>query len=332
MNRPKHKLVFLDAATYGDVSLERFFESWECTVHQVTRPAETLRRLNGHSIVVTNKVVIDEAVLNSAEARELKLIAVAATGTDIIDVEAAGKFGITVCNVPGYATQSVSQFTMALILELATRAGRYAQSVNRGDWEKSPVFAIVNQAGIELSGKQLGVVGYGDIGRTVAQIARSFGMKVLIAARPGTEELLAAGRVPVEQLLKEADIVSLHCPLTPQTRNLINQETLALMKPTAFLINTARGALIDEGALIHALREKRLAGAALDVVSREPPPPDHPVMLACRELNNLIVTPHTAWSAHEARERLLSKVAENVECFFLGTPKNVVVSTVPGLG
>ncbi len=322
MNR--HKLVFLDAATYGDVSLKRFFDRWECTVHQVTRPAETLRRLAGHAIAVTNKVVIDDAVLSSAEARELKLIAVAATGTDIIDAGAAGKFGVNVCNVPGYATQSVSQFTMALILELATRASRYGQSVKNGDWQKSSVFALVNQPSIELSGKKLGIVGYGNIGETVAQIARSFGMKVLVAARPGTAGPIPAGRVSVEQLLRESDVVSLHCPLTPQTKNLINQETLALMKPTAFLINTARGALIDEGALIYALREKRLAGAALDVISREPPPSDHPVILAGRELNNLIITPHTAWSAREARERLLSEVAENIDCFFLGTPRNVV--------
>ena len=146
----------------------------------------------------------------------------------------------------------------------------------------------------------------------------------LVAARPGTEGPIPAGRIPVEELLRESDIVSLHCPLTPQTRNLINQKTLALMKPTAFLINTARGSLVDEGALIHALRGNRLAGAALDVISREPPPPDHPVIRAGRELKNLIITPHTAWSAREARERLLSEVAENIECFFLGTPRNVV--------
>ncbi len=324
MNGHKPKLVFLDAATYGDVSLDRFFEHWDCTVHPVTGPAETLRRVDGCSVVVTNKVVIDEPVLGSAEARELRLIAVAATGTDIINVGAARKFGVTVCNVPGYATRSVAQFTIALMLELATRADRYGQSVNNGEWEKSAVFAMVNQAGIELSGKQLGVIGYGNIGRTVAAIARSLGMTVLVASRPGTEEPPPPGRVHVEQLLSESDVVSLHCPLTPQTKNLINQQTLALMKPTAFLINTARGALIDEGALIHALREKRLAGAALDVISCEPPPPNHPIILACRELNNLMVTPHTAWSAREARERLLSEVAENIDRFFLGTPRNVV--------
>jgi glycerate dehydrogenase len=223
----RHKLVFLDAATYGDVPLKQFFGHWDCTVHQVTRPAETPQRLEGHSIAVTNKVVIDKTVLASAQASEIKLIAVAATGTDIIDVEAAGKAGIKVCNVPGYATQSVSQFTMALILELATRAGRYSRSVMNGDWEKSPVFAMVNQPGIELSGKTIGIIGHGNIGKTVAQIARSFAMKVLIAVRPGTEGPVPAGRICVEQLLREADIVSLHCPLTPETKNLINQETLA---------------------------------------------------------------------------------------------------------
>ncbi len=319
------KVVFLDAATYGDVSLQAFFDRWECTVHEVTLPGETSQRLEGHSVAVTNKVAIDQTVLVSPHARALKLIAVAATGTDIIDLQAARNGGIRVCNVPGYATRSVSQFTMGLISELATRAGHYSRSVISGDWEKSPVFAMVNQPAIELSEKTLGIVGYGDIGRTVAEMARSFGMKVVVSARPGAEEPVPPGRTCLEQLLAQADFVSLHCPLTPETKNLINRKTLALMKPTAFLLNTARGALVDEGALIEALREKRLAGAALDVISREPPPPDHPILLACREMDNLIVTPHTAWSAREARERLLSNVAENIEMFVLGTPRNLVV-------
>lgn len=318
------KVVFLDAATYGDISLKRFCDRWNCTVHQVTRPKDTLRRLEGHSIAVTNKVAIDEAVFASAGARELRLIAVAATGTDIIDREAARKFGVKVCNVPGYATQSVSQFTMALILELATRANRYQQMVKNGEWQKSPVFALLNHPAIELSGKKLGIVGYGNIGQTVAQIARGFGMEVLVAARPGAEGPIPAGRTPVDQLLRQADVVSLHCPLTPQTTHLINQASLALMKPTAFLINTARGALVDEEALIQALRERRLAAAALDVISREPPPPDHPVILAAVELDNLIVTPHTAWSAREARERLLCEVQQNISAFLEGKDRNRV--------
>ena len=323
MNRAK--VVFLDAATYGDISLNRFSERWDCTAHQVTNPSDTIRRLDGHAIAVTNKVAIGEAVLASAGARELKLIAVAATGTDIIDREAAIKYGVKVCNVPGYATQSVAQFTMALILEMATRAHCYGQAVKNGDWQKSPIFALLNYPAIELSGKTLGIVGYGNIGQRVAQMARAFGMKVLVAARPGVGQPVPACRTPIEQLLRQADVVSLHCPLTPETTHIINRSSLALMKPTAFLINTARGPLVDEEALIQALRDRRLAAAALDVISREPPPPDHPVILAAAELDNLIVTPHTAWSAREARARLLWEVEQNISAFLKGQDRNRVV-------
>jgi glycerate dehydrogenase len=318
------EVVFLDAATYGDISLQQFSDRWTCTIYQVTRPMETSQRLDGHSIAVTNKVAIDEAVLASAGAQALKLIVVAATGTDIIDREAAKRFGVKVCNVPGYATQSVSQFTMALILELATRASRYQEMVKNGEWQKSPVFTLLSHPAIELAGKKLGIVGYGNIGQTVAQMARGFGMEVLVAARPGGEGPTPGGRTPLDQLLRQADVVSLHCPLTPQTTHLVNQASLALMKPTAFLINTARGALVDEEALIQALRERRLAAAALDVISREPPPPHHPVILAALELDNLIVTPHTAWSAREARERLLSEVEQDISAFLNGQDRNRV--------
>jgi glycerate dehydrogenase len=184
---------------------------------------------------------------------------------------------------------------------------------------------LLNYPAVELSGKKIGVVGYGAIGQTVAQIAQSFGMQVLVAARPGTEPAVPEGRTPLDQVLREADVVTLHCPLTPQTRHLINQDSLALMKRTAFLVNTARGALVDEEALIHALRERRLAAAALDVISREPPPPDHPVIRATAELDNLVVTPHTAWSAREARERLLREVEENISAFLAGRDRNRVV-------
>jgi len=318
-------VVFLDAATYGDISLTQFCERWDCTIHPVTAAADTIHRLSGHSIAVTNKVVIEEAVLASAGARLLKLIVVAATGTDIVDRAAAGKRGVKVCNVPGYAAQSVSQFTMALILELATRAHRYQQAVKNGEWQKSPVFALLNHPAIELAGKKLGIIGYGNIGQRVAEMARAFGMEVLVAARPGATGAISEGRTPLDQLLRQADIVSLHCPLTQQTMRLINRASLALMKPTAFLINTARGALVDEEALIQALREGRLAGAALDVISCEPPPPGHPVILAAAELDNLIVTPHTAWSAREARERLLWEVEQNISAFIKGEDRNRVV-------
>ena len=322
--QPKPNIVFLDAATYGDVPLSRFTERWPCTIHQVTRPREICQRLSGHSIAVTNKVIMDLAVLNAPEARDLKLIAVAATGTDIIDREATKQRGVKVCNVPGYATPSVAQFTMALILELATRVGRYGEAIKAGAWQRSPVFALLDFPSIELKGKKLGIVGHGNIGRAVAEMARSFGMEVLIAARLGTEEPIPPDRISLEQLFREADIVTLHCPLTPQTQNLINEQSLSWMKPTAFLINTARGALVDETALIQALRQKRLAAAALDVISREPPPADHPAIQAASELGNLLVTPHTAWSARESRERLLKEVEENISAFLEGQPRNIV--------
>jgi glycerate dehydrogenase len=321
----RQKIVLLDAATYGDVSLQIFSDRWDCTIHQVTTPAELGRRLRGQSVAVTNKVVIDRTVLSSPAARKLKLIAVAATGTDIIDREAAKEIGITVCNVPGYATQSVAQFTLALILELATRAGRYGWAVRSGAWQQSPVFTLLDFPSIELKGKKLGIIGYGNIGRAVAEMARGFGLEVLISARPGSTEPVRFGRLPLTELLRQADVITLHCPLTAQTRNLINAETLSLMKPTALLVNTARGALIDETALIHALREKRLAAVALDVISREPPPVDHPIIQAAKELNNLLVTPHTAWSARETRERLLEEVVNNISAFFDGKPRNIVI-------
>ena len=320
----REKIVFLDAATYGDISLQNCIDQWDCTIHPVTSPAETPHRLIGQTVAVTNKVVIDRAVLSSTAAKELKLVAVAATGTDIIDREAAKEFGVSVCNVPGYATQSVAQFTLALILELATRAARHGSAVLSDAWQKSPIFTLLIFPSIELKGKKLGIIGYGNIGRAVAEMARALGMEVLIAARPGSKEP-TPGRVPLRELFRQADVITLHCPLTPQTKNLINAETLSLMKPTALLVNTARGTLIDETALIQALRERRLAAAALDVISHEPPPADHPIIQAVKELDNLLVTPHTAWSAREARERLLGEVTDNIRAFFEGKPRNIVV-------
>src|SRR5438046_4391690 len=179
MNRQQARVVFLDAATYGDISLRRFTDTWDCTIHQVTSPSETVPRLAGHAVAVTNKVVINKAILNSAEARDLKLIVVAATGTDIIDREEATNHGVKVCNVPGYATQSVAQFTMALMLELTTRAAKYGDAVKRGEREKSTVFALLTFSTIELRGKKLRIVGSGSSGRTDAQMARGFGLDVL---------------------------------------------------------------------------------------------------------------------------------------------------------
>ncbi len=324
MSAAQPRIVFLDAATYGDMSLQRFTDRWNCTVYPYTSPAETVERIDGHTIVVTNKVAFDKRIFNSAEAEHLKLIVVAATGTDIIDKESAMNRGVKVCNVPGYATQSVAQFTMALILELATRAGKYSRAVQSGEWQKSSIFSLLTFPNTELAAKKLGIIGYGNIGQAVARMARAFGLEILIAARPGSSAPIPKDRLSVYELLQRADIVSLHCPLAPETNNLINRQTLGLMKPTAFLINTARGALIDEAALIDALRNKTIAAAALDVISQEPPPLDHPIIRAAAELDSLLVTPHTAWSAREARQRLLESVQENIEAYLRNEPRNIV--------
>jgi glycerate dehydrogenase len=321
----RQKVVFLDAATYGDISLLGFSNRWDCTIHQVTSPSETCQRLLGQSVAVTNKVIIDRAAFGSASTKDLQLIAVAATGTDIIDCEAAKDCGVRVCNVPGYATHSVAQFTFALILELATRTARYSAAVRSDAWQRSPVFTLLDFPTIELKGKKLGIIGYGNIGRAVETMARGFGLEILIAARPGMTGRPSPGRLPLAELLRQVDVLTLHCPLTPATRFLINAATLSLMKPTTLLVNTARGGLIDEQALIQALREGRLAAAALDVISQEPPPAGHPIVQATKELDNLIITPHTAWSTREARERLLGEVANNISAFFDGKPRNIVV-------
>ena len=324
MSNSQLPVVFLDAATFGDASLERFTRAWNCTVHPLTQPPEVARRIEGFPVVVTNKVVLDKSAIASPEAADLKLIAEAATGTDNIDLVAARERGVRVCNVPGYAAQSVAQFTIALILDLATRASAYIDLVRRGEWEKSPMYARIDFPTIELSGKKLGIVGHGKIGGRVAEMAQGLGMEVLISIRPGSTEVPLVGRQPLDEVLKSSDFLSLHCPLTPSTKNLIDGRALGLMKPTAFLINTARGALVDEPALIKALREKKLAGAALDVISREPPPAEHPIIRATKELDNLLVTPHCGWSAREARERLLNEVAENIVAFTRGQDRNRV--------
>jgi glycerate dehydrogenase len=318
------KLVFLDAATLGDVSLQRF-EKWPCTFYPTTSPSEVPERLNGYSIVVTNKVAINAAVLESPQAVSLKLIAVAATGTDIIDLAAARRSGVRVTNVPSYATQSVAQFTIALLLELASQTGRYSTIVKSGEWQKSRIFALLTYPTFELAEKKIGIVGYGNIGRAVARIGRALGMDVLVAARWGATQPIPADRLAFEEVLRQCDILSLHAPLTSETKHMINEQTLGLMKPTALLINTARGALIDEPALLQALRNQQLAGAALDVLSREPPAAADPVTAAARELDNLIVTPHTAWSAREARERLVLEIEQNVAAFLNGVERNAVV-------
>lgn len=317
------RVVFLDASTFDreDVSFDGFTCKWDCTFHQTSTYEETSARLEGFQVAVTNKAKLDAALLARPEAQELKLIAVAATGVNVVDLGAAKDRGIKVCNVAGYGSAAVAQHTIALLLELATHAGRYAQEVPDA-WPKSPHFTLLTHPCTELDGKTLGLIGSGAIGGRVARIAEALGMKVIVAARAGAPA--KDGRVPLNELLERADVISLHCPLTPETQNLIDARALARMKPRAFIINTARGGIVNEAALIQALKEKRIGGAAFDVLTQEPPPPDHPMLAAARALDNLIVTPHCAWSPIETRQRLLDEVYENIVAYERGEERNRV--------
>lgn len=301
--------VFLDTLTMKledlDTSgLDSALEHWD--FHQTTTPQETAERIADADVVLTNKVVLDRELIENAP--NLKLICVCATGTNNIDLQAAEEKGIPVKNVAGYTGTSLSQHTIALLLALATHWHQYNEDVKRGRWSQSPVFCRLDYPVVELAGRKLGIVGYGDLGRKVAQLAEALGMEVLVAESFTGEK--KTGRVPLQQLLAKSDAISLHCPLTEQTEALVNADFLASVKPGAFLINTARGGLVDETALADALRNGRLGGAALDVLSQEPPPADHPLLAG--DIPNLIITPHNAWISRESRQRLLDGVVRNI--------------------
>ena len=317
------RTVFLDGATFGVVSLARFEEAGECVTHELTDADELPARLEDCQCAVINKFVLDRPRLEHPSAGQLRLIAVGATGTDNVDIACARERGVAVCNVPGYATSAVAQYTLALILELATQAARYAQGTRMGHWQESTIFTRHDYPSFELQGRVLGIVGYGNIGRKVAEMARVFGLRVMVAGRVG-EDGEEPDRLPVEEVLRQADFVSLHCPFTPLTEGFINPHTLSLMKPTAFLVNTARGGLVEEAALIEALEQGWIAGAALDVISQEPPDEDHPMMAAAARLDNLLITPHCAWAARETRQRLMDEVFENIQAFRRGERRNRV--------
>lgn len=311
------KIVVLDGYTAnpGDLSWEPLTRLGDCHIHDRTAPAETVDRARDAAIVLTNKAPIDAATLRQLPA--LRYLGVLATGTNIVDTAAARAKGIPVCNVPEYGTASVAQATFALILELTHRVGHHADTVRAGAWSAAKDFSYCDGPLLELEGLTLGIVGYGRIGQAVARIGRAFGMRILACRRssiPGPEQ------ADLETLLRSSDIVSLHCPLTPESRELINARTLALMKPTSFLVNTARGGLVHERDLADALHHGRIAGAALDVLSAEPPPADHPLIHAPR----CWITPHLAWATRAARARLIEVAADNVRAFLEGRPRNVV--------
>lgn len=313
--------VFLDQETVDndDLDLGRLraaLPDWRW--YRVTRPEEVIPRIAEANVVVSNKVHLDEAALRAAP--NLRLIAIAATGTNNVDLDAAHRLGIAVSNIRAYATPAVVQHVFALMLALSTKLIDYHQAVREGRWQRAPQFCLLDYPVREIAGKTLGIVGYGELGRGVARVAETFGMNVLVAGRPGRPA--EPGRVPLPELLPQVDVLSLHTPLTPETRGLIGARELALMKSDALLINTARGGIVDEAALADALRQGRLGGAGVDVLSVEPPTDTNPLLAP--DIPNLIVTPHTAWASREARQRAVDQVAENIRAFLAGTPRNLV--------
>ncbi|NEN82989.1 D-2-hydroxyacid dehydrogenase [Paenibacillus elgii] len=317
------QIVVLDGYTLnpGDLSWEGLERLGSVALYDRTPVEEIVDRARDAGIVLTNKTPLSADTI--ARLPNLRYIGVLATGYNIIDTEAAAARGIVVTNVPAYGTHGVAQFVFALLLELCQHVGRHAEAVKSGEWSASPDFSFTKTPLVELAGKTMGLIGLGRIGRQTAHIAEAFGMRVIAVGSGRTQPTPVEGVewVTLPELLQQADVISLHCPLTPATHGLINQDRIALMKPSAMLINTARGPLVVESDLAAALREGRLAGAGLDVLSAEPPHPDNPLLAA----PNCLVTPHIAWATKEARARLMNTACANVRAFLEGKP----VHTVP---
>lgn len=310
--------VFLDSGTIvqqkQDISvLTSTLDKWE--LYDTTTTQELNERITNAHVVVTNKVPLTAEVLR--QAKQLKCICIAATGSDHVDIKAANAHGITVCNVVNYSTASVIQHTIGFLITLASQILNYDALVKEGAWVKAKHFCLQDFKSMELVGKTLGIVGYGAIGKGVAKCAEVLGMRVLVAKRQEQSY-----QQSLETLLPQVEVLSLHCPLTPYTRNLIGAKELTLMKPGALLLNVSRGGLIDEQALVEALLSGHLGGCALDVSAHEPPKKESPLFQ--HSLSNLIITPHVAWSTQEARMRLLNAIAYNLRAFLAGTPKNVL--------
>lgn len=316
------KIVVLDgcAANSGDISWDGLAQYGELTVYDRTDDADVIARIGDAELITTNKTVIDRHTMESCP--KLKYIGVLATGYNVVDLDAAKEHGIVVTNVPAYSTDAVAQFTFALLLELANQVGVHNSSVKDGGWVRSKDFSYSVMPTMELYGKTMGIIGYGSIGQRVADIAHAFGMKVLVSSR--TEKKLPEGGwirwVSREELFADADVISIHCPLFPETKGMINREAIGLMKRTALVINTARGGCIVEQDLADALNSGCIAGAAVDVVSQEPMKEDNPLLTA----KNIIITPHIAWAPREVRQRLLQIAGDNMGAFLAGHPINVV--------
>ncbi len=315
------KIVVLDGYTLnpGDLTWKDLEALGECTIYDRGTPEDTLKRADGAAIVLTNKMMLSAEIIDRLD--DLRYIGVFATGYNVVDVEAAGERGIPVANVPTYGTDSVAQMAFAHILNLTQNVAHHGQTVRDGRWSSCPDFCYWDTPLIELGGLTMGIIGFGRIGRAAARLATAFGMKVIAydtVAPPQVPE--GCEMVPLDEVLQRADVISLHCPLTPETEKLINGERLAMMKKTAFLINTSRGPLIDEQALADALNSEQIAGAGLDVLSAEPPEKDNPLLAA----RNCYITPHIAWATLAARQRLLNIAVDNLRAYLAGKPQNVV--------
>lgn len=316
------KIVVLDgyAANPGDLSWQPLADLGELTVFDRTPREETAGRIGDAEIVVTNKVVMDRAVMDACP--NLKLIAVCATGYNIIDTAAARERNIAVCNIPAYSTASVAQATIALLLELCHRTGDHNAACHDGRWQRNPDFCFWLSPVMELAGKTMGIVGYGQIGQAVGRIAQAMGMRLLVNARHPRPELESdtCRYVPLAELFAQSDVISLHCPQSADTAGLINRGTIGQMKDGVILLNTSRGGLIAEQDLADALRHGKVRAFGADVVSQEPIRGENPLLTA----PNCVLTPHIAWASTEARTRLMQILEENIRAFLAGTPQNVV--------
>lgn len=315
------KIVILDGHTLnpGDLSWEGLSKFGELKAYERTPPELVAERCAEAEIIITNKALVTRETIDSLPA--LRYIGVTATGVNIVDCKAATERSIPVTNVPGYGPRSVAQMTFAHILNFTQQTAHHANEVSKGRWSNCPDFCFTDFPLVELDGLVLGILGYGDIGKESARIGRAFGMEVIAHSRSLTESIPGeVEAVDLSELFVRSDVLSLHCPLTPETEKVVNAESLASMKPSAFLINTGRGPLVDEQALANALNAGKLAGAGLDVLSTEPPPPDNPLIGA----KNCIVTPHIAWATLAARKRLLDITVANLKAFLEGVPKNIV--------
>jgi glycerate dehydrogenase len=317
----QRRAVFLDHSSLdlGDLDLAPWRETFsELVLHGSTTTDQVAERLKDADVAISNKIMIDAATF--AACPNLKLVLVTATGVNNIDLDAARKHGVVVSNCQGYGTPSVAQHTLMLLLAMATRLPDYQQAIHLGQWQKSKQFCLLDFPIVELEGKTLGLLGHGELGGAVAKLAEAFGMRVLSGQIPGRPA--RPDRVPLNELLPQVDALTLHCPLNDDTRDMIGAHELSLLKAKAFIVNTARGGLINEQALADALRNGHLGGAATDVLTVEPPVNGNPLLSG--DIPRLIITPHSAWGSQEARQRIVGQINENALAFYEGKPVRVV--------